>query len=89
VDSMADDPDPSGGSDAEIDTLRENYELETLRDDAKLQSEIDTLEKRISVLEDRTPDHVETLRAEKAALETLAGTTVQNWGTVRQKVDSL
>jgi hypothetical protein len=87
VDPMGDD-DPNGSdtSGGELDTLRENYSLDTLRNDRELQSEIDTLEQRISALEGRCPNHVDTLRAEKTALETLQGSTVKSWMTVRQKV---
>ncbi|WP_353634664.1 hypothetical protein ABSL23_03075 [Halobacterium sp. NMX12-1] len=71
-----------------VDTLKEEYELDTLNSDPEIQREIDTLERRIDLMEERTPEHTEELAEKKAALETLQNSLhSRSWRSVQQKLE--
>lgn len=84
TDEVADGDDPA----VTVDTLKAEYDLETLNKDTEIQSEIEDINRRIDALESRTPKHVEALRAKRDTLETLqGGWRFQDWGSVRREME--
>ncbi|WP_066411697.1 hypothetical protein [Halorubrum aethiopicum] len=71
-----------------VDTLKEEYDLDTLNSNSEIQAEIDTLQRRIDLMKGRTPEHAEELEDKKAALETLKNSLhSRSWRSVRQKLE--
>lgn len=71
-----------------VDTLKANYELDMLNKDTEVQAEMDALQQRITLFEERTPEHVEALRAKKDALEQLkGGRRTRDWDSVRRQLE--
>lgn len=76
-------------TDVELDALQSEYSLEMLNKDTRISDEIEDLEGRIQLLEERTPEHVADLRARQDTLEHLkGGWRFQNWGSVRRKLEA-
>lgn len=86
TDPMADGDNSADGVD--VDVLRGEYDLETLRDAGAIDAELDDLERRVTLLEDRAPEHVETnLRPKIDALRRVKERNPQSWDGVRRAVE--